>query len=57
MALCPEIDVASQGNTINSAKSNLQEAVELCFETASREEVKHRLHEELYITQLEVAYA
>lgn len=57
VALCPEIDVASQGNTINSAKSNLQEAVELFFETASLEEVKHRLHEEVYITQLEVAYA
>jgi len=56
VALCPEIDVASQGETINNARYNLQEAVELFFETASRDEVNSRLHDEVYITQLEVAY-
>lgn len=38
-SLCPEIDVASQGDTIEEAKNNLKEAVELFFECASKEEV------------------
>ena len=55
VALCPELDVASQGDTVDDARKNLQEALELIFETASPEEVKSRLHDEIYITQLEVA--
>ena len=55
VALCPELDVASQGDTIDEARKNLQEALELFFETASPEEVKTRLHEEVYVTQVEVA--
>ncbi len=55
VALCPEIDVASQGDTIDEARKNLQEALELFFETASSEEIKDRVHDEVYITQVEVA--
>ena len=55
VALCPELDVASQGRTVNEARKNLQEALELFFETASPEEIKDRLHNEVYITQVEVA--
>ena len=55
VSLCPEIDVASQGDTIEAARDNLQEALELFFETASPEEIKHRLHGEIFITQVEVA--
>jgi predicted RNase H-like HicB family nuclease len=55
VALCPELDVASQGDTIDEARKNLQEALELFFETASPEEVKTRLHDEVYVTQVEVA--
>ena len=55
VALCPEIDVASQGGTIDEARRNLQEALELFFETASPEEIKERTHNEVYITQVEVA--
>ena len=55
VAICPELDVASQGDTVNDARQNLQEALELFFETASQEEIKLRLHDEIYITQLEVA--
>ena len=55
VALCPELDIASQGDTIDEAKKNLQEALELFFETASSEEIKTRLHEEVYVTQVEVA--
>jgi predicted RNase H-like HicB family nuclease len=54
VALCPELDVASQGDTVGDARKNLQEALELFFETASSEEIKTRLHDEIYITQLEV---
>ena len=55
VALCPELDVASQGLTVDEARKNLQEALELFFETASREEIKERLHEEVYVTHVEVA--
>ena len=55
VSLCPELDVASQGATIEEATSNLKEAVELFFETASRQEIKERLHEEVFVTRLEVA--
>lgn len=54
VSLCPELDVASQGDTIAEARANLQEALELFFETASQEEVPTRLHEEVYLTQVEV---
>lgn len=42
VALCPELDIASQGDSIEEAKDNLREALELFFETASPEEVKRR---------------
>jgi predicted RNase H-like HicB family nuclease len=53
-ALCPEIDVASQGDTIEEAKTNLQEAVELFFETASTNEISERMHHEIFVTRMEV---
>jgi len=55
VALCPELDIASQGDSIESARDNLQEAIELFFETASPGEIKERLHGEIFITQVEVA--
>lgn len=55
VALCPEVDVASQGETVDEARDNLKEALELFFETASAEEVRRRLHDEVYVTRLEVA--
>jgi predicted RNase H-like HicB family nuclease len=55
VSLCPEVDIASQGNTIEEARENLREALELFFETASPEEIRTRLHEEVYVTQVEVA--
>ena len=55
VALCPELDVASQGNTVSEAKENLQEALELFFECASPGEIEERLHNEIYITQMAVA--
>jgi len=55
VALCPELDISSQGDTVDEARNNLREALELFFECAPPEEVKSRLHGEVYITQLEVA--
>jgi predicted RNase H-like HicB family nuclease len=54
VALCPELDVASQGDTIESARNNLQEAVELFLETAAPGEIERRSHSELFVTRLEV---
>ncbi len=45
VSLCPEVDVASQGDTIDEAKKNLCEALELFFEMASPEEIKERFHD------------
>lgn len=39
VSLCPELDIASQGETIEQARENLREALELFFECASPEEV------------------
>lgn len=55
VALCPELDVASQGETVEEARRNLREAIELFFECASEQEVKERLHDEVFITRLEVS--
>lgn len=42
VALCPELDIASQGDTIEQAHANLKEAIELFFETASPQETTER---------------
>jgi predicted RNase H-like HicB family nuclease len=54
VALCPELDVASQGETVEQARANLREAVELFLESASPEEVRQRLRNQIYVTPLEV---
>jgi predicted RNase H-like HicB family nuclease len=55
VSLCPELDIASQGDTVAEARDNLREALELFFETAPPDEVKQRLRSEVYVTQVEVA--
>jgi predicted RNase H-like HicB family nuclease len=57
IALCPELDIASEGSTVSEARANLAEAIELFMETASVEEKSRRLSAEVYVTQLEVAGA
>lgn len=51
---CPELDVASQGDTVEQAKANLKEAVDLFLETASPQEIQQRLRTETYLSSLEV---
>jgi predicted RNase H-like HicB family nuclease len=55
VALCPELDVASQGDTIEEARRNLLEAVELFLETADPSEIEDRPHSEVYVTQFALA--
>jgi len=54
VSLCPELDIASQGDTIEEARANLIEAVELFFETADPSEVQARFTSEVYFTPIEV---
>jgi predicted RNase H-like HicB family nuclease len=54
VALCPELDIASQGDTVQEARDNLREALELFFESASPQEIQERLRGEVYVTQVEV---
>lgn len=53
VALCPELDVASQGATVEEATANLKEAVELFLECADAEEINERLHSEIFVTRFE----
>ncbi len=46
VALCPELDIASQGKTVTEARANLEEALTLFFETAPAEEIESRLRAE-----------
>lgn len=55
VALCPEVDVASQGDTIEEARQNLREAVELFLEAADPSEIEDRLHSEIYVTHFALA--
>ncbi len=55
VGLCPELDVASQGDTVEQTRDNLREAVELFFETADADEVDKRLGSDVFVTQLDIA--
>jgi predicted RNase H-like HicB family nuclease len=54
VALCPELDIASQGTSVEEARASLVEALQLFFATAAPSEVARRLHGEVFITQIEV---
>ena len=49
VGLCPELDIASQGSTIEETRANLVEALTLFFETASPSEIAGRLHNEVFV--------
>jgi predicted RNase H-like HicB family nuclease len=55
VALCPELDIASQGESVEAARANLIEALELFFESAAPSEITRRLHTEVFVTRVEVA--
>jgi predicted RNase H-like HicB family nuclease len=56
VAMCPEVDVASQGTSIESALDNLKEAVALFLETADPREMKDRRREHVFVTQFQAAH-
>ncbi len=55
VSLYPELDNVRQGNSIEQARDSLREAFELIFDAASKKEIKHRLHTDIFVTQIEVA--
>ena len=54
VSLCPELDVTSQGDTLEEARANRIEALTLFFETADASEIDQRLHSDVFVTQVEV---
>ncbi len=52
VAPCPEVDIASQRPTIEQARANLVEALELFFESADPSEIAHRLHTKIFVTRV-----
>ncbi|MDH4209302.1 MAG: type II toxin-antitoxin system HicB family antitoxin [Anaerolineae bacterium] len=57
VVLCPELDIASQGKSVEEARRNLIEAIELCFELASAAEIRQRVRSEVFVTQVGVDVA
>ena len=55
VSLCPQLDIASQGDTVQEAKSNLTEAIELFLEVADLSEIQSRLQTNIFITQVAVS--
>ena len=54
VAICPELDIASQGANLEEARENITEAIELFLEEASPQELQERLPHEQYIGTVEV---
>ena len=54
VALCPELDVASQGSTVQESRENLREAIELFLQEADPQEIQQRTHDEQYVCSIEV---
>ena len=57
VSLCPELDIASQGRSVEEARRNKIEAIELFFEVASPSEIQERIHSEVFVTQVGVPVA
>ena len=53
VALCPELDVVSQGDSLEEATANLKEACELFLEHACDEEIQSRLRPPVHLTEFE----
>ena len=55
VAWCPALDIASQGETVETARANLEEAIALFIETAAPTEIAARTKAEVFVTEVEVA--
>jgi predicted RNase H-like HicB family nuclease len=49
VATCPELDIVSQGDTVEQARLHLVEAVEGFFEVASPSEIERRWKTDTYV--------
>ena len=56
VALCPELDVASQGDSVEQALASLKEAVELFLDHADPAEVEQRRRTQVFVTQFETSH-
>lgn len=55
VAFCPELDVVSQGDSVEEARTNLAEALEQFLEFADPSAVDLRLRREVFVTTIAVA--
>ena len=55
VSLCPELDIASQGATVDEVRSNLKEALELFFEASSATELERRLRNGVRASRIDMA--
>ena len=55
VSLCPELDVASQGGSVELARDNLKEALALFLATADPAEISTRIREDVFVTRVEIA--
>lgn len=53
-SLCPELDVASRGDTIEEARKNLQEAVTGHLQTARQEGIFDEILEQLGLSEKDI---
>ena len=56
VSLCLQLNVASPGATVEESTANCKEAVELFLECADAEEIKRRLHSEVFVTRFEAVH-
>ena len=55
VALCPELDIASQGSGVEQARDNLKEAIAFFIETADPQEILTRVRDDLFVTRIEIS--
>jgi len=53
VSICPELNIASQGESISEARANLAEALELFFECADDEEIRQSLPAQTFDSALQ----
>ena len=55
VATCPELDIASHGDTVDEARAMLVEALEGWFATATEAEIRESIPTEIRVERLELA--
>jgi predicted RNase H-like HicB family nuclease len=54
VSLCPQVDIASQGDSVEEARVNLVEAIELFFEMATPKEISTRMYYTVWLTAIAI---